>query len=137
LDAPEVTTLTIGTHPSWSPDTKRMAYATARVAEDAYAIVVREDDGRTWPLVESTGFELACPSFSADGASIVYVRRMRTPAQSEVWIAPARPGGSGAPIVQGEALGCPSWAPDGTLYVLASSDAMTRSKMLFHVRIAP
>jgi Tol biopolymer transport system component len=138
LDSEEITTLAVGTHPTWSPDTRRIAYATSRQGTRASTIFVREDDGRTWPLVESTEVDLSCPAFSPDGTSIAYVRRTRSPEQSEVWLTAASPGGAGSSLVRGtEALGCPAWAPDGTFYVVASSVIAMRGKVLFHVRLPP
>jgi Tol biopolymer transport system component len=135
VDSEYVTPLARGTHPTWSPDAKRIAYLTFEQESDMSTIFVREDDGRTWPLARATGVGLTCPAFSPDGASIAYL--WETTDQYEIWLTPASPGGVGKPLVRGtQALGCPAWAPDGTLYVVASWVDAESGKRLLRVRFA-
>jgi hypothetical protein len=137
VDSEYVTPLALGMEPAWSPDTNRIVYVTLDHESHMCTIFVREDDGRTWPLVRATGVRLSCPAFSPDGASIAYLLEMGSEDQYEIWLTPVSPGGAGKPILRGtQGLGCPAWAPDGTLYVVASWLADPQGKRLSRVRFA-
>ncbi|HEY3815906.1 MAG TPA: LpqB family beta-propeller domain-containing protein [Polyangiaceae bacterium] len=136
VDSEVVVPLAAGMEPTWSPDTKRIAYLTFEDESHRFTILVREDDGRTWPLALDARAVLDCPAFSPDGASIAYLRAT-TDDQYEIWLATAQPGGASRPLVRGtQGLGCPAWAPDGTFYVVAGWRHAASRSVLLHVRLA-
>ncbi len=98
-------------HPDWHPDGERIIFSSAR---GSGGFDIWESDihtGLTWRISSHTGDETE-PVWSADGRSLVYVRRigdrwsliLRRHGQPELEI-----------FVSTEPVSAPSWRPDGSL----------------------
>ena len=96
------------TDPAWSPDARRIAFASAR--EGSYDIYVMEADGTGTRRLTSSSANDKGPSWSPDGRRIAF---SRSDDGGHVWVMDAD--GTGARRLTDELAveGEPSWSPDG------------------------
>jgi eukaryotic-like serine/threonine-protein kinase len=117
-----------GWNPAWSPDGKKLVFATSPVSHDPYdrparsaLWTVQVDSGETKLLTEGDAVQ---PSWSPNGHRIAYWGLVEGGAQRDIYTVSADPAGAPdpVPVTQDAALDWnPVWSPDGR-YLYFSSD---------------
>ena len=104
--------------PAWSPDGDQIAFVRGGAANGAGRIfVVDPDDESAHALVEHDGpGEDADPAWSRDGRQLAFVRT-EPDGLSRLMVADADGSDARSVLARPEALGSPSWSPDGTTLV--------------------
>jgi Tol biopolymer transport system component len=102
-------------HPTWSPDSRRLAFARSG------NIVVMNADGSGARSILASGAEESEPAWSPDGKWIAHVRQLPGAPVREVWL--VRPDGSeGRQLTrQGAVVYTPGWSPDSARIVFTSN----------------
>jgi len=111
-------TLSEDSHPTWSPDGKRIAFVRGKVG----AIFVMNADGTGVKRLTHVTTEESDPAWSPDGHWIAFVRLTAGTPVREIWL--VHPNGTGAHMLTSLAASVngPTWSPDSR-QIAFSSDA--------------
>lgn len=102
--------------PSWSPDSKQIAFQSKREGADFQIFVMDLDGSNKRRLSDGQG-QASQPAWSPDGKSIVYVQGENKNSSKELYIVPASEGAPKAVTKLKLNLVQPMWAPDGKTIV--------------------
>lgn len=115
----QVTRVGLGLWPQWSPDGRRLAFATPSADNDGLTIRIGDADGQNAQALTGDPPNKTQPAWSPDGTRIAFVATLTDePEDAEVWVRNAD--GSGRPTRlthNGVADFDPAWSPDGTRIV--------------------
>jgi Tol biopolymer transport system component len=120
LVSPEVEIVTDGHNPGWHPDGRALVFLrTDGSGNDALAVLELEGHHAPRAIEETVGAP-TCPAFSPSGEEILFVTTHKVSERtsaSELWRVPLAGGPPARVATSNVALGCPLWAPDGSIYV--------------------
>ncbi|MFQ5599628.1 MAG: hypothetical protein ACE5G2_03650 [Candidatus Krumholzibacteriia bacterium] len=104
--------LTLNSHPTWSPDGRRIAFST----NAALWITGDTDEAPAALAVEHRGDK--CPAWSPDGSMIAFESALH--GIVNIWVIPADGGEATRLESRGHVARNPTWSPDGTRVAFAS-----------------
>ncbi len=114
-------TVTMITHPSWSPDGKQIVFASDADGDEDIWII--NADGSGLEKLTNNDARDFDPSFSPDGAQIVYASDVNSPGFSEIFTMAA----DGSNVTQltddAQSSYSPAWSPDGLHIAFVSNRA--------------
>ena len=121
----------LDTHPSWSPDGKRIAFASNRDGNrdgnrENYEIYVMDADGNNQQRLTDNDFYDTHPSWSPDGERIAFISRRdghfigEFGLTSEIYVMDADGKNTRRLTNNRKSDSSPSWSPDGKWIIFAS-----------------